>query len=113
MQGVVFQDWTTVREDSTSSTFTQSEALWLNVDDYSDVVFWLEVESVVIGSSLQLSYETAPTKGDVLFQAVTNSVCLLTSTQPVITKVINGQSNLPLSSWLRWKVSTVGLPFFE
>ena len=115
MYGVLLQDWTTVRLTGATNTVVQSEELWLDVDDYRDVIFWLEVKHYTTGGAGAVlgSYETAPTKDEALFRSM-SSFPLGVGSVPYITKVLAEQNpSFPLSTWLRWRLSIVGTPTTE
>lgn len=111
MHGVLLQDWTCLRA-SGATTVVQSELLWLDVEGYRDVVFWLECKEVNVGgaTAVILSYQTSPTKDDALFSSMSLFPLGVTSV-PFITKVLEAQDpTIPLSKWLRWRVSLSGSP---
>ena len=45
----LLQDWTTLRFNGSTQSATQSELTWLDVGNYRDVIFWLEVKSIALG----------------------------------------------------------------
>ena len=115
MHGVLWQDWTTLRLTGATTTVTQSEPLWLDVDDYRDAVFWLECKQVSLGgaSAVALAYETAPSKDEVLFRSMSILVLSVT-TSPSIVRVLTAQNpTQPLSTWIRWRIFLSGTPTSE
>jgi len=115
VHGVLWQDWTTFRLTGATNTVVQSEPLWLDVDDYRDVVFWLEVKQLSLGGAgaVICAYETSPSKDEVLFLSMSSFPLGLTST-PYLTKVLSAQNpSRPLSKWIRWRLSLSGTPTGE
>jgi hypothetical protein len=115
VHGVLWQDWTTLRLTGTTNTVVQSEPLWLDVDDYRDIVFWLEVKQLALGGAgaVICAYQTSPSKDDALFLSMSAFPLGLTST-PYLTKVLSAQNpTLPLSKWIRWRLYLAGTPTSE
>jgi hypothetical protein len=116
VHGVLWQDWTTVRLTGATNTITQTEAHWLDVDDYRDVVFWLEVKQYSVGGAVGVlcSYETSPSKDDVLFRPMNGVFLLGVTSTPYLTKVLEKQNpSTPLSKWIRWRLFLAGTPTGE
>jgi hypothetical protein len=114
--GVLWQDWTTLRLTGATNTIAQSEPLWLDVDDYRDAVFWLEVKNREIGGAVGVVcvYETSPSKDEVLFRPMTGPFPLAVTSTPYITKVLEAQNpSVPLSKWIRWRLYLSGTPSSE
>ena len=115
MHGVLWQDWTTLRLTGATNSVTQSEPLWLDVDDYRDAIFWLECKQLSVGGAVAVlcSYETAPSKDDLLFRPMSQFPLGLTSV-PYITRVLAAQNpSVPLGSWIRWRLFVAGTPTAE
>src|SRR5262249_2340202 len=88
----------------------QSELLWLDVEAYRDVVFWLECKEVNVGGAtgVALSYETSPSKDNALFSSLSLFTLSVTSA-PSIRKILEAQHPaVPLSKWLRWRILLSG-----
>ena len=117
MYGYLLQDWLTVRGTQTGVAITQSEADWMSFQPYQDIVLWLEVKSVALGglTSVLLEYQTSPAKDESLFTAmVTGATLTAALAAPRIDKVILAQNpTVPLSRWVRWKLTPVGTPTGE
>lgn len=116
MYGYLVQDWLTIRGTQANAAVIQSEADWLSLQPYQDVVFWLEVKSVTLGglTSLTLEYQTAPAKDESLFTSMTTAVTLAAGTTPTITKVLLAQNpTVPLARYVRWKIIPNGTPSSE
>ncbi len=110
MEGYLLQDWTTVRTSSSSSFIAQSEPEWLDLDDYRDIVFWLEVKAIVLGgaSAVVVRYDTAPSKDELLFSSMISFPMAVVST-PTISKILESQNpTIPLCRWLRWRLQATG-----
>ncbi len=117
MYGFLLQDWITIRGTGTSGlVVVQSEANWVSLQPYQDIVFWLEVRECTLvptgGTSVILDYETAPMKDENLFRPMVTGSTLTAasaSTTPTITKVLLQQNpTVPLARWVRWKLTANG-----
>jgi hypothetical protein len=117
MHDFVLQDFTTIRGAYTVTTVTQSEHQWLDLEDYEDLVAWIDIREVSFASgysTITLNLQTAPIKDEVLFTtmpssglAVTSSTTLATAhIQPVIMS--NTSLQVPLGRFVRWQLVTGG-----
>ena len=107
MEGYLLQDWTTIASASSTTIITQSELGWLDLLDYRDIVFWLEVKSRTLGGAggVFMRYETAPSKDDVLFSSMTGAFFVVPTTTPDVHKVIEALNPaVPLCRWVRWRL---------
>jgi|ERR1700722_11958441 len=102
------QDWVTIRGASSASQATtiQSEHQWLDLAKYSDVVLWTEIKEATLGSgTVDISFETAPSKDESLFsQAV--APFLATAGTVTASVVHRDTATVPLGRWLRWKITS-------
>ncbi len=111
MQGFLLQDWTTIRMQFSIQSVIQSEANWLDLQDYQDATAWLELRECTIATghtSLRFDYETAPTRDESMFRASAASPTFtatppLLATSPDVQKLVLGNT-VPLARWLRWKL---------
>jgi hypothetical protein len=108
MQGYVLTPWTTVQ--SSLSSFTQDEEEWIDLSDYGDCAFWIEVAELTppAGSTVKLALETAPLPDESLFQPVVPDITLVAATAPTIVKSVRTPTTAPLSRFLRWKLKGSG-----
>lgn len=107
MHSFLLQDWTTLRLNAEQLSLTQSEADWVNLEPFQDVVLWLEIRNVEFGGgdSVLLSYETAPAKDENLFVLMTDAPAMYTSSTPVVSKVLLSQNPpCPVAKWVRWRL---------
>jgi hypothetical protein len=103
----VAQPWITVRGGSSISSITQSENAWLDLSPYQDLVAWLQVSELTNGSgTVSMAFQTAPTKDDSLFVAVTAAATVATGV--AITTMLKDTTTNPLSRWLRWQLTVSG-----
>jgi hypothetical protein len=97
-----------MRGASTVTTINQSEATWLDLRGFEDIVAWLDCKEVTVGGGAPtLTYQTAPTKDDVLFTGLTTAVTL-SSGLVKITKMTMAGATVPLARWLRWQLASGG-----
>jgi hypothetical protein len=108
----LLQDWITVRGNSSSvAGVTQSQELWLEIPQFADAVFWIDVSEVTNPSSglVLLNLESSPTCDESLFQPVAGIVGMTPATTPTVIKSVAGAgSTAPLSRYVRWRISTTG-----
>jgi hypothetical protein len=107
---MILQPWTTF---SFTGTFIQGAEGWLDLGEFGDVAYWVDVANIVNGLfPLNLSFQTSPSWDNAYFQPVGPPLGLL-STSPA-TQVYKGTraaSTVPLARWVRYRLdSTAGSP---
>jgi hypothetical protein len=120
MKPFILQDWLTVRSTGTppapaGPNFVQDAAGWLDLSAFQDVVIWFDLRntSVLTNCVLFWDFQTAPTKDDVLFQAMVssggwgNAARSLVVLPATLAAAIAG-GTVPLSTWLRWQIRPGG-----
>ena len=120
MHTFLLQDWVTLRGSGSSSpvisSLTQSEDGYLDMSGYSDVVVWFDVKDVVLGTGMTgitLDFQTAPTKDDAYFRAMATGISLTASSPsatPGVFLALMNSASIPVSRWLRWKLTAAGTP---
>src|SRR5512143_1536587 len=122
MYGYVLQDWITIRGSSIADVI-QGESSWMGFSSFQDIVIWLDVREGTFpttGGSLTWYFETSPTKDNNLFTAMPRAgtgITLTSAFSPgvqALTKVVASSANVPLATWVRWRLSpagTGGLPW--
>jgi hypothetical protein len=107
----VMQPWVTIRGQSTGVTaVTQSENCWLDLTPFQDVVAWLECKEVTGGSgTVQMAYQTGPTKDESLFTPIVAAFNVATGVTTT-TMLKDGTVTTPLCRWLRWQLAISGSP---
>jgi len=115
MRTYVLQDIITVRGSST--TVTQTEADWLDLEQYQDVVIWLEVREVTPSSAatVTLNVQTSPTKDEAFFNAANiysqNLVGMTMGVQTPTKVIMSTTSGTPLARYVRWQMVSGSTPF--
>jgi hypothetical protein len=109
MHTFVLTDWLTVR--GSNNTVTQSESEWLDLTQYEDVTFWIDIKEVT--GTVTLNLQTSPTKDEAFFQATGASLysATMTAGNPVVSKVTMSGATVPLARYLRWSVTSSSAPF--
>jgi len=120
MRTFVLADWTTLRVQSASpgNQVTQDETMWLDLEQYSDVVIYLDVREFATGGGgnvVTFFFETAPSKDDprdiltgapTFFQPLASQP--LTSGSSIATtfvlRALMLTASTPLARYLRWRV---------
>jgi hypothetical protein len=112
MDSVLLQDWTTARGGAQSIlSITQDQSRWLDLSDYGDVTFWVDVRETSVpsgtgGNAVVLFLDTAPSKEEPLFQPLAPPLILAASANPVVARSVLMASTAPLSRWVRWRLLT-------
>lgn len=108
MYGYVLQDWITVRS-TVITPIIQNESDWLGFSAFQDIAFWIDVRGLTPASgttnNILLELQTAPTKDDVLFKAMTGcsvSPLILGSPLAISKCLLASNPAIPLSTWVRW-----------
>jgi len=105
MHTYVLQEWTTIRGSGSAGagqTIVQNQTDWLDLSPFQDVFFWIAVSEVT--GAVTLTFETAPTVDDTLFQAITTASTLTASATPTVVKMPMLSATVPISRYLRWKL---------
>ncbi len=113
MYGVLLQDWTTIRGNTSVISIVQTASGWLDVSDYEDLILWLQVQEVNVGgaTNVVMNYQTSPSREDLLFVNMVAGVNMAAATAPTLSAVILSQNPaVPPAGWLRWSLSLSGTP---
>lgn len=109
MHAFTLQDWRTVRGAPSVTSVTQTEDCWLDLAGYQDVVAWLDVKNFTSsGATVQLAYQSAVTKDEILFQGLVSPIALAAGVS--ITSMLKELTATPLARWFRWQISVSGSP---
>lgn len=102
------QDWITIRGPNTSPpTFIiQSEACWLDLSGYQNVVAWLDVREWSGATSISVLFQTAPLKDESMF--VTMGTVGVTTNTLTVTPLLKDATTYPLTRWVRWRAVSNG-----
>ena len=100
MDGLLLQDFTTIRS---TSTFTQSATAWLDIGDYEDLTFYLDVKEFT-GSSL--TYQTSPTRQDGSFQSLIPAFGLAVGLR--VDVISANVAPVPPARYVRWQLTGTG-----
>lgn len=110
MYAFLLQDWLTIRGAPSVATVTQTENCWLDLSGYQDVVAWLDVKNFTSsGATIQLAYQSAVSKDDVMFQRLVSPISV-SGTGISITTMLKELTTTPLARWFRWQISVSGSP---
>jgi hypothetical protein len=105
MHGFVLQDWNTIRGAASVATIVQNEDGWLDLTPYQDVLFWVDCKAVT-GTTVQIQFQTSPTKDDSLFTAIVSAQTFVTSGPQVYQSVLSKTTGVPLARYLRWVITS-------
>ena len=117
MYGFVLQDWITVRSN-VGTSIVQNESDWLGFSSFQDIAFWIDVRGVnpTSGNAIVLDLQTAPTKDEILFKAMTGCTVnpLVTgSPLPIAKCLISANPAIPLSTWVRWVLTPTNATLWD
>jgi hypothetical protein len=110
MRGFLLQDWTTMSGFSGSSgppvvtSIPQGAASWLDIGDYEDLVFTLDVREAT-NANTQLVYETSPTKQDASFVAMLPAFSVAMGQR--VDRVYTNMSAVPPARFVRWRITCI------
>ena len=110
MRGFLLQDWTTLRGFSGNpagggpvvTSIPQGAASWLDIGDYEDLVFTLDVREWT-NSAATLVYETSPTRQDSSFVAMRPAFAV--SVGQRVDAIWTSTSAVPPARYVRWRIS--------
>ncbi len=105
MHAFILQDWNTIRGASGVSTVIQSEDCWLDLTPYQDVMFWVDCRAVT-GTTVQIQFQTSPTKDDSLFTAMLAAATFVTSGPQISQVILSKTSGVPLARYVRWMITS-------
>ena len=111
MHDFVLQDFTTIR-GAYNVSVTQSESSWLDLEEYEDLIVWLDIREITLptgtSASVTLNLQTAPIKDEYLFVNMVTGYTNTTGAPPTsaqIFKVILAQNpTVPLGRFVRWQI---------
>lgn len=103
MINVALQEYITIRSDSTVAFVTQNETGWLDLAGFQDLVAFLEVKEFSGATTINISYQTSPSKDEDLFTNMATAVTLVTGV--TATKMLKASATVPLARWVRWKLA--------
>lgn len=108
MYAFLLQDWVTI-QSGTSGAIIQGEDGWLDLSDFLDVVVFLETKQVSASSgNMGMSYQTSPSKDEVLFQNMYDPTTVAMSVGVTTTVLLRDIALCPLARWLRWQILPTG-----
>jgi hypothetical protein len=113
MECILMQEWITLRGASSGvSSITQNDECWLDLSPYTDIVAWIGVRDVTIpgtGFSVYLDIQTATVRDELYFLSMIGSPGQSLATNgggpPTVINLARDFAVVPLSRWLRWKLS--------
>jgi hypothetical protein len=100
-------EWRTIRGSSTIATITQGESEWLDLGEYDDAMFYLEVGEV--SGTVTLTYQTCPSKDDLSFQAMLPPIAMATGAR--VDRVLGKYALVPVARYVRWQLTGSGSPY--
>jgi len=106
MKHLCLTDWVTLRANSSSViTITQGEEAWLDVGDYEDAIFYLDVREVTAANTVNLYYQTSPSKEDASFVNIYSIALTPTATTQTTQRVLAKYSAVPIARYVRWQIA--------
>jgi hypothetical protein len=111
MHTFVLTDWITVR--GSNNTVNQSESEWLDMTQYEDLFFWIDVKEVT-GAAVTLNIQTSPTKDEAFFTTISNNTTLGVNTLTPSSaqgKCLMSSASVPVARYVRWQLTSANTPF--
>ena len=107
MIGTLLQDWVTIRGDSGAgsprvTSIAQSAESWLDLGDFEDLVFFLDVREFT-NASLKLGYETSPIKQDGSFLPMVGPFLIAAGQR--VDRAFSSMCAVPPARYVRWRLS--------
>jgi hypothetical protein len=103
MRAFTLQDWITIRSGTSAAVINQPESGWLDLSDYEDVVFWLDVKETLGGTPTML-YQTSPAPDESLFMPLAAAVSMC-SLGVAVTKALVASATTPRARYVRWQMT--------
>jgi hypothetical protein len=94
----------TIAGGSALTSIAQGGDHWLDLGDYEDVQFVLEVKEVT--GTVTMNYETSPSFEELSFLACVKPFTLATGVRS--DTVLAAYAAVPVSQYLRWRLSVAG-----
>ena len=104
VHGLLLQDWITIRGKDDTIKVTQGSTGWLELGDFEDLAFFLDVREVQ--APAKMNYETSPTKQDGAFVAMMPAFTL--SMGQRVDRVFTSTSAVPPARYVRWRLTNGG-----
>lgn len=112
MHTFVLTDWITVRGNN--NTINQSESEWLDLTQYEDLTFWIDVKEVT-GAAVTLNIQTSPTKDESLFASISSNATLaagiINPGTGAVGKCLMSTATIPVARYVRWQLTSANNPF--
>ncbi|HTC70880.1 MAG TPA: hypothetical protein VK662_15020 [Acidothermaceae bacterium] len=102
MDSLLLQDWVTI-QGAANLGVTQGADFWLDVTDYEDLIFYLDVKSVTTTNIAGFFYETAPELDDASFVAMVSGFVPTLGVQTMA--VLATYSACPAARYVRWRIA--------
>jgi hypothetical protein len=104
VNSALLQHWLSVGGSSAITSLTQGADLWLDLGDYEDVGFTLEVKAVT--GTVTMNYETSPSIEDASFLACVVPFTITTGVRS--DTLLASCALVPTGQYVRWRLSTGG-----
>src|SRR5512140_3060022 len=94
-----------------NNTVTQSESEWLDLTQYEDVTFWMEIKEVT--GTVTMKIQTSPTKDESFFADIYNQAAAVGVVNPGSTggKCLMSSATVPIARFVRWSLVSASAPF--
>jgi hypothetical protein len=105
MRCFLAQDYITLRGGTAGTVITQSATSWLDLSAFQDIVTWLDVKEFS-GGTVQVAYQTSPTKDDALFVNIAGPFSLALGV--TVNVYLASSVTNPLAKFFRWQLTVTG-----
>jgi hypothetical protein len=105
MEGWLLQDWVTIRAKNSGGTnitsIAQGADAWIDIGDFEDFTFFLDVRELTAAGSMTVYYETSPTQQETSFQTM---VSFTPATGRRVDRIISSIAGVPPARFVRWRL---------
>ncbi len=103
MDGLLVQDWATLRGADATSMIVQSSTDWVDLGAVEDLVLFLDVREVTSGATIKMYYETAPVREQGAFVSMLQPFTMAVGTR--VDRCFSSNSGVAPARYLRWRLS--------
>ncbi len=105
MDGVLLQDWVTIRAKNSGGTnitsIAQGADAWIDVGDHEDLTFLIDVRELTNAAVMTVYYETAPTLQEASFRAMLSFAPAMGQR---VDRVFSATRSVPPARFVRWRL---------
>jgi hypothetical protein len=109
MDGWLLQDWVTIRATNsggpTITSVPQGSSGWIDVGDYEDFSFFLDIRELTNGANQTIFYETSPSEQESSFRSMAS---FTPAVGQRVTRILSANAAIPPARFIRWRCGVSG-----